>query len=269
MNYRVDVMIVGDSATGHALLDKLASSKPSLNLAFISQAFKSTTTHAYVNVKYFRREVGFVSFRNRLFCCYLTNGDHIYATHVIIASGLSYAPLVIDGEEVPCVFNNIDDIPSTAKSQPALVIGDQDADFKLALEIAKKYKQVYLCTKEITITDKTTATTAKKLDKTENLAILPNTVVRKAISENGILQKVELDNYSTVNCSAIFVKTPAKPAVEFVPRKLIQKDEAGYLVVSENCESMVVPKCFAAGNCIRKYTKGMEQKLIETILNDF
>ena len=73
MNYLVDIIIVGDSSAGHELLDIFASNNPSLKLGFISKAFKSTTKHAYVNVKYFKHEVEYVSYRNRLFCCYLNN----------------------------------------------------------------------------------------------------------------------------------------------------------------------------------------------------
>lgn len=265
MNFRVDVIVVGDSNNGHDILDKLATGKPSMHVAFISQAFKSTTTHAYVNVKYFRDEVLYVSYRHRLFCCYMKNGDHIYSTHVVIASGLAYEPLVLNNEQVPCVFNSADECTNMAKQQPALVIYNNDEDVKLAIEVAKKYKQVYLCNKEIALADKI----AKKLAKVENIAVLPNASVRKAVSDNGVLQTVELDNYSTINCSAIYVKTAAKPAVEFVPKKLIQRDPSGYLVVSENCESTIVPKCFAAGSCLPKYTKAMAQKLVDTILNDF
>lgn len=268
MNFRVDVIIVGDSKSGHDILDKIAPNK-NLQVAFVSQAFKSTTTHDYINVKYFRDEVLYVSYRQRLFCCYMRNGDHVYSTHIIIASGLAYEPLMINNEPIPCVFNNTEEILKNAKDQPVMVICDKDSDVKFALDIAKKYKQVYLCTKELDITKKVSVATAKKLTKAENIAVLPNTSISKAISKDGVLQKVELDNYSTVNCSAIYVKTEAKPATEFLPKKLIQRDALGYLVVSDKCESTLVPKCYAAGNCLPKYTKAMEQALTEAIINDF
>ena len=47
MNYQVDIMIVGDSKVGHEILDKIAASKPTIKVAFISKKFKSTTTHDY------------------------------------------------------------------------------------------------------------------------------------------------------------------------------------------------------------------------------
>jgi thioredoxin reductase len=269
MNLLVDIMIVGDSKSGHDLLDKLATSKPTINIAFVSQTFKSTTTRDYVNVKYFRNEVVYVSYRHRLFCCYMKNGDHIYSTHIVIASGVTYEPLMINNEPIPCVFNNVEEVLKNAKDQPALVLCNKDSDVKLALEVAKKYKQVYLCTKELELTKKVSSATAKKLNKAENIAVLPNTSISKAISKDGVLQKIELDNYSTVNCSAIYAKTDAKPATEYLPKKLIQRDDMGYLMVSDKCESTLVPKCYAAGNCLPKYTKAMEQALTEAIINDF
>jgi thioredoxin reductase len=268
MNFRVDVIIVGDSKAGHEILDKIASYKPAINIAFISKTFKSTTTHDYTNVKYFKDEVEYVSYRHRLFCCYMKNGDNIFSTHLVIASGLEYEPLTLNSELVPCVFSNADDIPKTAKDQPALVICNQDADAKLALEVSKKYKQVYLCTKGLTLTESTSKTTAAKLENTSNLVVLPNTAIKKVVSDKGVLQKVELDNYSEVSCSAIYTKTSAKPAIEFIPRKILVR-EGEYPVVNENCESTLVPGCFAAGNCLNKYTKAMQQKLVESILKDF
>ena len=100
MNFRVDVVIVGDSKSGHAILDKLASSKSALNIAFLSKSFKSTTTHDYKNVKYFKDEVEYVSYRHRLFCCYMKNGDTIFSTHLVIASGLTYEPFMVNNEYV-------------------------------------------------------------------------------------------------------------------------------------------------------------------------
>ena len=73
MNYQVDIIIIGDSKSGQEILDKLASTKPTIKFAFISQAFKSTTTHDYLNVEYFRNEVVFTDYKNRLFVCYLKN----------------------------------------------------------------------------------------------------------------------------------------------------------------------------------------------------
>jgi thioredoxin reductase len=268
MNYRVDVIVVGDSKNGHAILDKLASSRPTLHAAFISKSFKDTTKHDYTNVKYFKNEVEYVSYRQRLFCCFLKNGDNIFGTHLVVATGLNYEPLVINNKQVPCVFNSTEDVAKTAKDLPALVICNQEADAKLALDAAKKYKQVYLCTRAVDLAESLSATTMNKLAKTENIAILPNTSVQKVISNEGSLQKVELDNYSEVSCNAIYTNTPGKPAIEFLPKKILQKEE-GYPVATENCESTLVPGCFVVGSSLKKYTKAMEQKVIDTILNAF
>lgn len=269
MNYQVDIMIVGDSKVGHEILDKIASSKPSIKVAFISKAFKSTTTHDYLNVEYFKDEVVFTDYKNRLFGCYLKNGTRVYGTHLIIASGLVYSPLVLNNQQVQTgVYNNADDISKLAKNQPAVVVCNHNSDVALALAVAKKYKQVYLCVGGTDI-PYLTALNAKKLAKATNIAVLQNTSLVKAIIENNVLQKVELDNYSTLNCAAIYIKTPAKPDVAFVSDKLIQKNSSGFLITTENAESTLVPKCFAIGNCIPRCTKAMAQNLVKTVLNDF
>jgi thioredoxin reductase len=270
MNYQVDIMIIGDSKVGHEILDKIASSKPSIKVAFISKAFKSTTTHDYLNAEYFRDEVVFTDYKNRLFGCYLKNGTRIYGTHLIIASGLGYEQLILANGKPAFVgvYNNVDDVPKTSKNQPAVVVCNTNADVKFALDVAKKYKQVYLCVKDSAIEGITEAN-AKKLDKAENIVVLLNTSILRTTSKDGVLLKVELNNYSTLNCAAIYAKTAASTETGFVPDRLIQKTEAGYLITNENAESMLVPKLFVAGNCAQKYTKAMAQNLVENVLNDF
>lgn len=269
MNYQVDVIIIGDSKSGHEILDKIAASKPTIKIAFISDSFKSSTTRDYLNVEYFKSEVLLVDYKNRLFGCYLKNNSRIYSTHLVVATGLSYSPLMLNGKAITTdVFNNTDDISKQAKNQPAIVICNKNTEVKFALEVAKKYKQVYLCTEGITIKNLSEAN-AKKLNKTSNIVVLPNTAINRVVVKNNILQKVELNNYSILNCSAIYVKTEATPAANFIPDNLIQKNDKGYLVTAENAESTIIPKCFAAGNCAQKYTKTSEQLLIETILKDF
>lgn len=268
MNFRVDAVIIGDSRSGHAILDKLAKGTPKIRVAFISKSFKSTTNIDYVHVKYIKNEVTYICYRHRLFYCYLANGDIIFSTHVVVATGVDYEPFIINNVQIPCVFHSAYDVSTTAKDEPALVICNNNADAKLALDISKKYKQVYLCTNALDIAKCVSAATAKKLAKTENIAVVPNTSIRSITNSAGTIKKVELDNYAEISCSAIYVKTAAKPVTEFIPANILST-ENGYPVVTETCESTLVPKFFAAGNCLKKYTLAMEQTIVDTILKDF
>lgn len=268
MNFRVDVIIVGDSKAGHEILDKIASTKSFIKMAFISQAFKETTSHDYNNVKYFRDEVEYVSYRHRLFCCYLKNGDNIFSTHLVIASGVNYEPYAINGAELFGVLNSLDYVTKSAKDQCAIVLGSQESDAKFACDVAKKYKHVYFSSKDVNIVENVSSAASKKLIGTENITVLPNTSIKNVVTNNGAVSKIVLDNYSEIDCSAVYAKTNSTPAIDFVPRKIISRED-GYPVVKDNCESMLVPGCFAAGNCLKKYTKSMEQRLIESILKAF
>ena len=120
MNSQVDIVIIGDSRDGHEVVRRIASAKPSIKIAFVSREFKSATTHDYLNVEYIRDEVVFTDYKNRLFGVYLKNGDRLYCTHLVIASGLSYEPLTVGHKIIPNVFNNVDDIPKSAKNSDML-----------------------------------------------------------------------------------------------------------------------------------------------------
>jgi thioredoxin reductase len=268
MNYQVDIIIIGDSKEGHEALDKIASGNINIKIAFISRDFRYTTTHDYLNVEYFNDKVVFVDYKNRLFGCYLLGGHRIYSTHLIISTGLKYSSLIIDNKEVPNVFHSANNTLKNAKSLPAIVIGNHNTDAKLALDVAKKYRRVYLCTANSDL-DKLTQSNAKKLAEAKNLLVLSNTSVRRFTANDEGLQTVELDSYSTVTCSAIYVRTERFPEVNFIPTSLIQKNETKHLIVADNAESLIIPKCFAIGKCAVKSTKRMQQLMVETVLNDF
>jgi thioredoxin reductase len=266
MNRRFDIVVIGDSKHGNSIVKKLAVSK-ALNIAFVSSTFKRKTAHEFLNVEYIKDTAVFIDYQKRLFSCYLNGGDILFSTHLIIASGVKYEQLFVGNKVIPDVFNTADDIDSQAKNLQAIVLGGKDTDVKLALAVAKKYKHVYLCTKEIELS--INANTEKKLNSTNNIVVLPNASIAKFTQADGRLKSVELDNYATVTCSAIFVKTQSTPDIEFVPTKIFSKDSYGFLETSDVLESLLVPKCFAVGNCVRKSTKNMIEAMIKTIRNDF
>lgn len=267
MNHQFDLVVIGDSKEGNIAVKNIATAKPYTKIAFISREFKNKTTHDFLNVEYIKEEVIFTDYKNRLFGCYLKNNDRIYSTHLVIATGLKYSPFVLGNKQVPCVFNTLTDIPKQSKSQPAVVVGNTSTDVKFALSVAKKYKQVYLCanTIELDITE----ALLKKLNNTKNLVVLPNASITKFNAPDGVLMSVDLDNYSKVTCSAIFIKTTSSPETSFVSDKLISKETGGYLKATNTSQSLLVPKCFAVGSCAAKSTKKMIQAMIEEILNDF
>lgn len=268
MNHQVDIIVIGDSKSGNETIKALASYKPTLKIAFISERFKSTTTHDFLNVEYMKGEVTFTDYKNRLFGCYLKNGDRVYGTHLIIATGLKYKPLVVGTKKVPNVFNNVEELPKHSKDLPAIVLGQTNVDAKFALAVAKKFRHVYLCTEQLGIKDITPAN-QRKLNETKNLVMLPNTSITKVCLSEGALKSVELSNYSVLTCSAVFVKTDSTPETTFVSNKLIVKTETGHLETNNRAESMLVPKCFAVGNCCKKYTKKIQQQMIDYIKADF
>ena len=266
MNRQFDVIVIGDSKAGNEAVKNIAAANRTIKIAFISREFKSSTTRDFLNVEYIKDEVTFTDYKNRLFGCYLQSGIRHYCTHLIIASGLGYAPFMIGNKMIPGVLNTATEIPKAAKQQVAVVVGNGDADTKLALAVAKKYKYVYLCTKNMEL--EVTEATFKKLQKAENILVMPNVSITKATFEEDTLVSVNLDNYSKITCNAIFAKTEATPETSFVAEKIVSK-ENGYLKTSNIAQSLLVPKCFAVGSCAAKSTKKMQSAMVESVLNDF
>lgn len=267
MNSRFDIVIIGDSKDGNSAVKRLAAASATLKIAFISYNFKCTTTRDFLNVEYIADNVVFIDYKNRLFGCYLQSGDAIFCTHLIIASGIKYAPFLVNGKEVPNVLNTAEYVDRSVKHLPAAVIGNSNADAKFALAVSKKYKHVYLCSDTISLS--TTESTNKKLMAAKNIVILPNARVIKVTKTEKDLLSVELDNYSTVTCANIFIKTPTTPDTDFVPEKLVSKTLTGHLEVDTVLQSLVVPKCYAIGNCASKCTNKMKESMFNNILKDF
>lgn len=271
MNYQYDLIIIGDSKEGNQLVKSIASANLNIKIAFISREFKTTTTPDFLNVEYIKDEVTFTDYKNRLFGCYLKSGIRLYATHLVFAVGQKYAPFMVNNKKVPKVFNTVIDIPKEAKKLPAIVLVNKETDITMAFEVAKKYKYVYLCLEEFA--GKCFEAVNKKLmqKQSSNIVVLPNTHIKKVSAYDETLVNVELDNYSTVLCAAIYVKTAVSPDTACISTRagLIKTNEAGYLETDDKLESTLVPKCFAVGTCTQKCTKKMINSLIETILIDF
>jgi thioredoxin reductase len=271
MNYQYDLIIIGDSKEGNQLLKSIATANLNTKIAFISREFKSTTTPDFLNVEYLKDEVILTDYKNRLFGCYLKSGTRLYATHLVFAVGQKYTPFMVNNKKVPNVFNTAVDIPKEAKKLPAIVLVRNETDVKLAFEVAKKYKYVYLCLDEFA--GKCYEAVNKKLmqQQSSNIVVLPNTHIKKVSAYDETLINIELDSYSTVLCSAIYVRTDVSPDTACISTRagLIKANEAGYLETDSKLESTLVPKCFAVGNCTQKCTKKMLNSLIETILTDF
>jgi thioredoxin reductase len=271
MNYQYDLIIIGDSKEGNQLVKNIATANLNIKIAFVSREFKMSTTPDFMNVEYIKEEVTLTNYKNRLFGCYLKNGDQLYATHLVFAVGQKYAPLTVNNKKVPNVFNTVVDVPKEAKKLPAIVLANNEADVGMALEVAKKYKYVYLCLDDFG--DWISDDMRKKLllKQAANIVVLPNTHIKKVSVYDETLINVELDNYSTAFCTAIYVKTETSPDTSCITARagLIKADKAGYLETNDRLESTLVPKCFAIGSCTQKCTKKMIKNLIENILTDF
>jgi thioredoxin reductase len=266
-NNKFDVIIIGDSKEGFEAVKAIATAARTIKVAFVSMEFKRRTTRDFLNVEYVKDEVVYIDYKNRLFCCCTKSNANLYSTHLIVASGLSYAPFMLGNRHIPGVLNTIDDIDKTAKNLQAVVIGNGECEIKLAIAAAKKYRYVYLCSDTFELNASTAI--KNKLNSIANIAVLPNASISKVIVSDGKLKTVELDNYSSLTCSNIFVLTKTTPETYYIPTKIIGKAPDGCLETSQNSESLLVPRCFAIGNCAKKSTRKMRVAMINMIVNDF
>ena len=79
-------------------------------------------------------------------------------------------------------------IPSNAKENQALVVGNSARAAKMALELKSKFKYVYLCTTDFDPVYH--YQTKRKLDAAKNIAVLPGCQVVSWEGSKGQLQKI-------------------------------------------------------------------------------
>jgi thioredoxin reductase (NADPH) len=184
-----------------------------------------------------------------------THESDYYSEALIISSGTEYRKLGIPGEDA-FIGRGVSFCATCDgaffKDNRIVVVGGGDSALTEALFLTK-------FAKEVTIIHRREALRATKIYQERTFAnpkinFLWNSVVQE-IKGDKMVQSILVKNVKTnevreIQAEGVFLFVGISPKTQFL-KGLVQKDEGGYIITNENCETSV-KGIFAAGDCRKK-----------------
>ena len=263
-----DVIIVGASIEGIALAEYLLTNKPELKIAIVSRSFKYLAQKAgALNIDELTGEVVLSTYYHGVIGFTLKDRRAVYGKKAVIATGTKPIKPFINDPKLKnsgMVYSPAD-IINISKNHQVVVAGSSADAVKYSIELAKRFKYVYLCSKEFNLDCDTKL--LKKLNDLPNVVHLPGcNIVSYKKDRNGRIQEVTLDTYSTIHCAALVGAFGRLPDISGVSPKMLEVDLDGYAVVTNKNESTKIPGIYVISACARRNTKHMLTVVGDAIL---
>ncbi len=135
------------------------------------------------------------------------------------------------------------------KNENIAIVGTGNSALSEALYLSNIVNHIYLINRRDGFRgDETLALEVKNNKKIE---IIYNANIQKINEENNKLTSITLDNGLTLNVKGVFIYVGYKPATEFVPKEILDKN--GYVLVNEKLETPI-KDVYAIGDIIKKDT---------------
>jgi len=250
-NKMYDVIIIGASVEGVELCSYLRAKASDLKIAFISKNFDNVGKLDLTGVDLYRGEAVCSSYNHSLIGITLRDRTSVFGLTAVIATGSKPAKSQFKGNNI---YYKPIEIKEAMKTKQAVVYGNNEDAVKYALDIAKKFKYIYLCSNTFDLTS--SQKLLKKLDNTANILHLPSCNITGIKTDKaGNLNEITLDTYDTIRCAALLLALGRAPDVSGLSKKMVDIDEEGYAVVKEYNELVKTPGIYAIGACVRKNTK--------------
>lgn len=255
-----DILILGGEPAGFDLAQSLSES--GLEVAIISSNFNyRTKNHELKNIAVMEDTVIFLTYYHGLLALTLKNNAVILGRNLVFATGTKPTKLNIKNQNI--LYKTVD-IKEKHKNKQAVVSGNGNQAITFALDLAKKFRYVYLCSQEYQ--PQGSKALLRKLGDTPNIVHLPGcSVVQCKNDRNGLLTEVCLDTYESIKTSTFVASTDRVPDVPVFTKKFVNILESGHADVDENFESKLVPGVFFIGALVPKMTKKHIIKLSETL----
>ncbi|MBP5468352.1 MAG: FAD-dependent oxidoreductase [Candidatus Riflebacteria bacterium] len=247
-----DVVVLGASNEGIALCEYIKTKAPEKNVALVSRHFNFVKpNNKLADTVLITGDSAFSSYVKGLVVLTLKNKKTVCGKNLVIATGAT--PI----KTTTLKNNNICYSPrdlKPAKMKPAIVYGDGTTAVKYSLQMAKKFKYVYLCSDTFKLNCESKL--ARRLNDTANIVHLPNCHITTCKNnKDGNLCEVTLDTYDTINCSALVMALGRMPDVNGIDTKMVELDQDRYIKINSLHQTTKVPNIYAIGECTRHNTK--------------
>ncbi|WP_299219978.1 response regulator [uncultured Aquimarina sp.] len=167
----------------------------------------------------------------------LGNGECISAKSVVITTGVNYRKLEAEGVEnytgAGIYYGSSMTEAQACANKEVYIVGGGNSAGQSAVYLSKFAKNVYISVRKKDLTSSMSSYLIDQIDAIDNITLLGNTNVTKAIGENERLTSLEVTNGVTsetkiVDADALFIFIGARPYTDWIALDII-KNERGFI----------------------------------------
>ena len=261
-----DLLIVGASKLSFYVVKKLKEKQPSIKIAVISSNFDHIEQKQLDKVDFLQDTVAYLDYFRGLVRVY-TKTSYYCAKYIIISTGTS--PLFnedfITDKLLKVASSDYRDLPENSQELNLVVLGTSNTTVSTAVDLAKHFKQVYVCSPNMTF--RLGNKIKEKIAKLKNIKIFNNcTVVDYDLVDNKLVT-VTLDTYAKLDCSKLVIISQRKPDIPPAFSRVCQVDEKGAIMVDQIGRTNL-KNIYALGGCANHYNATALDNVIENILQN-
>jgi thioredoxin reductase (NADPH) len=180
----------------------------------------------------------------------MTDGTVIHSKTIIIATGVAYAKLDIEGIErftgAGIYYGSAAIEAHACKNQVIYIVGGGNSACQAAMYMSKFAKEVNILIRRDALKDTAANYLVENISKTPNIRILPNTEIA-AVAGDKVLEEITLNDHKsggtkTVAVKALFIYIGARPGTSWVDG-LVMKSEKGFILTGSE---LMKEKSFAS-----------------------
>lgn len=185
-----------------------------------------------------------LSFDSKYAVLHLDNGETVSAKCLLIATGVDYRRLGVDGcerfEGCGVYFAATPVEAQLCKGSDVVVVGGGNSAGQATVFLSGQVRKVYLVVRGGDLYEQMSSYLAKRLEETPNVEVLLNAEVRR-MSGDRFLSEVEVINNKTgeartIRTPALFCFIGATPRTDWLPPE-IEKDEQGFVRTGATLEN--------------------------------
>ncbi|MBP2832163.1 FAD-dependent oxidoreductase [Aquimarina sp. U1-2] len=167
----------------------------------------------------------------------LSNGECISTKSVVITTGVNYRKLEAEGIEnftgAGIYYGSSMTEAQACHDKEVYIVGGGNSAGQSAVYLSKFAKNVYIVIRKESLNSSMSSYLIDQIDAIDNITLLGNTNITKALGENERLTKLELTDNSTnttrtVPADALFIFIGARPYTDWIALDII-KNERGFI----------------------------------------
>lgn len=258
-----DLLIVGASKFSFYIVKELKKKQPDIKIAVISSNFNHIEPKQLEKVDSLQDTVAYLDYFRGLIRVY-TKTSYYCARYVIVSTGTNqvFAEDFIT-EKLLKIASSDKVFPENSQDLNLAVLGTSNTTLATAIDLAKHFKQVYVCSPNMTF--RPGNKTKEKIAKLKNIKVFNNCTIVDYKLNNGQLASIILDTYAELDCSKLVIVSQRKPDVPKAFSRVCKVNEKGALVVDSEGRTSL-KNIYALGGCASRYSATALDDIVNTVL---